>query len=161
MSRLVARVTREDCTRGLTLGTIIAAAMAGSLCVFGHRLGSIALPFNAIASLALGPGATAIDWFAPATTLLGVVLLVAVGGALGLLFSLDPTRGTHTPAGPWLWSLTLAAGAFVVTLVLARLFGVGPAVVLPLGDQVVLAAVVTLALPLGMRFAFPESRRSR
>jgi len=51
------------------------------------------------------------------------------------------------------WSGVMAAATLAVSVLLARLFGVGPAAVLSLGRLIALCVVLALALPIGMRLA--------
>lgn len=147
-------------SEGLTTGAITAAATAGAFVAFGHRLGSAALPFDAAASVVLGRGAL-LGAAGVLTIVVGVVVHVAMMLALGVLFAFEPGWARRLGVSGWVWALALAAAGFLLSIILARVLGIGVAAVLPLGDRIVLAALVAVALPLGMRFAFPVSRRAR
>jgi hypothetical protein len=51
------------------------------------------------------------------------------------------------------WALILSAATIAMAWFLARRFGVGPAVVLPLGNLLLLSVVLAAALVIGMRLA--------
>jgi hypothetical protein len=131
---------------------IAASATAGTLLGFGIHLGTPARPFNAIAALALGPGAQAVYGFSPLPTLLGILLHVAAMIAWGVVYELlvARTRGYLTA------SLVVAVAALTALLLPSRLFGVGPAALLSIGNLVALSVVLAVALPLGMRLAPSE-----
>ena len=117
---------------------------------FGLRLGAPARPFNAIAALLLGANAQALHGFAAAATPLGILLHIVVTIGLGIAYvALFARSGRH----PVLWAAGVAAAALGAMLLVARLFGVGLAALLPTGNLIALTVVLALALATGMRFA--------
>ena len=135
---------------GITSGILAASATAGALVGFGLRLGAPAHPFNAIAALVLGSSAQALHTFAPGATPLGILLHVVVMTGCGLVYSaLFGRSGRH----PVAWAVAVAAAALVATILIARLFGVGLAALLPTGTLIAFAVVLAIALAVGMRLA--------
>ena len=130
-----------------------ASATAGALLGFGLRLGAPALPFNAVASILLGAAAQHGRGFSAVPTLVGVLLHIAAMLGAGLAYArlLDRVSG-H----PVAWATVVAAGALALILLIARLFGVGLGVLLPVGSLVLLCAILALALAIGMRLALPQ-----
>lgn len=117
------------------------------------RLGAPAHPFNAIAATLLGSSAQATSGFAPAVTPLGILLHVAVMIGVGLVYAALVDRSRRHPV---IWALVVAAAAFVATWLLARLFGVGLAVLFSPVSLIAIAVVLAVALTLGMRLALPR-----
>ncbi len=134
---------------GLTTGFVVASATAGALIGFGLRFGTPARPFNAISSVVLGARAQGEWTFVPAVTLLGLLLHIAFSLLCGVIYVEAAERSRRD----YVAALVIAIAALLLSSLLAALFGVGLAALLPLGDRLVLAAVLGLALPLGMRFA--------
>lgn len=135
------------------VGTLVTAAATGALVAMGHRAGHIAIPFAAIGAVPL-----------QRTSESGVVGLVFVGfvfhvavtfvwSALYVWFAQRSRRRAIIAVG-------FAAANFfcswIVTWSTAR--GVGS--VLPLGDRLVYAIVFAIALMVGMRYAFSDSRNA-
>ena len=135
---------------GITAGIIAASATAGSLLGFGIHLGAPARLFNAVAAIVLGPSVQRESAFSAAATLTGVLLHVAAMIALGALYAVLVWRSRGYS---FAWSGVMAAATLAVSVLLARLFGVGPAAVLSLGRLIALCVVLALALPIGMRLA--------
>ena len=143
-------VRRDWILPGLVSGVLAASSTAGALIAFGIHLGTPARPFNALGALLLGPGAAQIYGFSAGPTIAGVLLEIAATVASGVLHALLVLRrGGHSV----LWSIAIPAGALCTTWVLARVAGVGLAALLPIGNLVVLALVLTLSLAIGIRFA--------
>ena len=149
-AHLLCAVRRPRDVAGITAGVIAASATAGSLLGFGIHVGAPARLFNAVAGIVLGQGVQGESAFSAGPTLIGVLLHVTGMIVLGVLYAVLVWRWRgYTLA----WSGVMAAVALAVFLVLARLFGVGPAAVLPIGKLIVLGVVLALALPIGMRLA--------
>lgn len=134
---------------GITPGIVAASATAGALLGFGIHLGAPARPFNAIAGILLGAAATRLSGFAPAT-IVGILVHAAAIVAAGLLYGTLVARSSGHPVR---WALVVSAGGVAVTEILARPFGVGPAVVLPVGNVLAVGVVLAVALVMGMRLA--------
>jgi hypothetical protein len=135
---------------GITSGIVAASATSGALVGFGIRLGTLARVFNAIASIVLGPEAFAVYGYAASPTLVGVLLHVCAMIVCGLVYVLLVTISGGRDIA---WALVLSAATMVMAWFLARRFGVGPAVLLPVGNLLVLSAVLAAALVIGMRLA--------
>jgi hypothetical protein len=58
-------------------------------------------------------------------------------------------------------AVLIASGQFILSWIIASSSGSGLATVLALGDRLVVAVVLAIALVVGMRFAFPSSRGER
>jgi hypothetical protein len=138
---------------GITAGLVAASATAGALLGFGFRLGAPAQPFNAIGAILLGAAAQQVRGFAPGPTIVGVVLHIATLFGAGIVYASLLDRASGHPVA---WAGAMGAGGLAVILVVARLFGVGLGVLLPLGSLVVLCVVLALALVIGMRLALPQ-----
>ena len=135
---------------GITSGILAASATLGALIGFGIRLGAPARVFNAIGAIVVGRSALAYTGFAPAVTLIGVVVHVLAMLACGAVYArlVEWTRGSTIA-----WAFGVSTAACTLTWLFARWFGVGPAVLLPFGNMIVLTVLLALALPIGMRFA--------
>jgi hypothetical protein len=72
--------------------------------------------------------------------------MIACGLVYVLLVTISRGRGIA-------WALVLSAATVAMAWFLARRFGVGPAVLLPIGNLLVLGAVLAAALIIGMRLA--------
>jgi hypothetical protein len=143
-------VRRNAAVSGITSGIMAASATAGALVGFGIRLGTPARVFNAIASILLGPEALAVYGFGAAPTLLGGLLHVGAMIACGLVYVSLVTRSNGRAIS---WAAIMSVATIAVAWFLARRFGVGPAVVLPLGNLLVLCVILAAALVIGMRLA--------
>jgi hypothetical protein len=115
----------------------------------GRRLGSGGLAFSAIASVVTGAQLVRVSL---SSVVVGAILHVFVTIAWGIVFVLltERWRGRSLAA-----ALVVAVVAFVISSLLARVAGRGLAVILPIGDRLILYLVFAAALVLGMRFAFP------
>ena len=115
----------------------------------GRRLGSGGLAFSAIASVVTGAQLVRVSL---SSVVVGAILHVIVTIAWGIVFALltERWRGRSLAA-----ALVVAVVAFVISSLLARVAGRGLAVILPIGDRLILYVVFAVALVLGMRFAFP------
>lgn len=135
---------------GLGAGVLAAAATAGALVGAGVRLGTPARPLNSVAAVILGPDAQA-TWGFTGATAAGAALHVAVTMLVALLFAWLVTR---TGGRAWLWGIVFGAAWLAAWSLASRALGVGPGTLLPLGDRILLAVLLALTLPLGMRLAF-------
>ena len=115
----------------------------------GRRLGSSGLAFSAIASVVTGAQFVRVSLV---SVVVGAMLHVFVSIAWGIAFAVltERWRGRSILA-----ALAVAVVAFVISSLLARVAGRGLAVILPIGDRLILYVVFAVALILGMRFAFP------
>lgn len=139
---------------GLGAGVLAAAATAGALVGVGIRVGTPARPLNSIAAVVLGQNAQG-TWGFTTVTAAGLALHFAATVALALLFAWTVTR---TGGRAWAWGAIFGAAWLAGAWLLARVLGLGPGALLPLGDRILLAVLLALALPLGMRLAFPAHR---
>ncbi len=151
---MVCGVRRDWIGAGLGAGMLAAAATVGALVGAGIRVGTPARPLNAIAAVLLGQNAQG-TWGFTAVTAAGLALHLAATLLLALLFAWLVTR---TGGRAWLWGAIFGAAWLVGAWLVARVLGVGPGTLLPLGDRILLAALLALALPLGMRLALPGQR---
>jgi hypothetical protein len=136
------------------VGGVAAAATTGALIAMGHRMSSAAVPFAAISAI--------------------IFRRSAASGAVGLVFTGIVLHLTAmfvwSVVCVWLverlrWSSIVAAvfiGAanFALSWLVAWGTGEGLASILPLGDRIVFALILTVALVVGMRFAFLSSRNA-
>ena len=137
---------------GIVTGVIVASATAGVLVGFGTRRGMPARPFNVAGSAALGERAEGIWGFHPVVTPSGLLVHLAWGLALGVLFALiaGELRGLR---------LLGAAVAFALVLYLLAPLVAPPhlrqgAFALPTAAQVLAVYIaVAGALLVGMRLA--------
>ena len=116
----------------------------------GRRLGSIGLAFSAIASIVTGAQFVRVSLV---SVVVGAMLHVVISIAWGIVFAMltERWRGRSVVA-----ALAVAVVAFVISSLLARVAGRGLAVILPIGDRLILYVVFAVALILGMRFALPS-----
>jgi hypothetical protein len=131
---------------------VVVAATTGALVAIGHRLGSIALPFAAVAGPVLGRTATSSD---PSLVMAGAILHVLIILIWTALFVLLVDERRWRPVAA---AVTIAALAHAASWVIAWATGKGLASVLPLGDRIVLAIVFAASLLVGIRFAFSPNR---
>lgn len=138
--------------RGIAAGLIASAAVLGLLVGIGRRAGTALRPLNATAYTLLGTRADGVWGFDLVVTLVGVLVVLAVGALAGMLVSrLSPPFRTFRV-------LVAAAGVALVGYFLhvhlaARVDG-GLSALLTIGELRALYAVGASALVLGMRFAF-------
>jgi hypothetical protein len=140
---------------GVTAGVIAGAATAGALIGFGVRFGTPLRPFNTVAAAVLGQFAFGAASPPAFVTLVGIVLHFAIALAWGVayVYAVGRSRGYR-----WQWGLAAGVAMFFLTSLFARALGIGLGTLLPLGDRIVLALVLALALPVGMGFALRASR---
>ena len=145
---LLCEVPAQSVPRAFFVGGVAASATSGALVAVGHRAGGAGLPFAAIGALLLhrtpSNGAVAL-------VLVGVVTHVAMMFVWSLAFVLIVQRARY---GVIRAALGVAAAQFVASWVAAWSTGEGLASVLPLGDRLVLAVVLVMALAVGMRVGF-------
>jgi hypothetical protein len=139
-------------TQGILVGALAAAATAGALLGFGMQQGTPARPFNALASLVLGDRAHGIWGFHATVTVVGVIVLVTLTLAWGVLFArvAGGMRGIRL-AGT---AMVVAAAALAVDVWiggLVRWANVSDA--LAPAQVVALHVVLGVALGVGMRLA--------
>jgi hypothetical protein len=138
--------------RGIAAGLIAAAAVLGLLIGIGRRAGTALRPLNATAYTLLGTRADGVWGFDIVVTLVGVLVVLAVGALAGWLVArLSPPFRTFRV-------LFAAAGVALLGYLLhvhlaARVDG-GLSALLTIGELRALYAVGAGALVLGMRFAF-------
>jgi hypothetical protein len=133
-----------------SLGFVVAAATAGALVAIGHRLGSIVLPFAAIAASLLRRTATSSNG---SLVTLGLVLHVLITLFWTAIFAwLVRARNWR----PVVAAIVVAAVVHVVSWLVAWRTGSGLASLLPLGDRIVVGAIFAGALVVGIRFAFSQ-----
>lgn len=140
---------------GIATGLVAAAATGGALVGIGLRFGTPARLFNALAAYLLGPGVQAL-WRFSIVTVAGVLVHLVVSIVCGLAFVALVDRSGGGEIG---WAILVAVVAFLLSWLVAALFGLGLATLLAFGDRLVLAVVLAVALPLGMRLAFSIVRR--
>jgi hypothetical protein len=137
-----------------TIGALAASATTGALIAMGHRVGGASLPFTAIASVLLGRELGA-----------GSSPLVVAGVLLHLIATVIWTAVFVWLLRTWsgrdvLAALVVGAAELTYSWSVAHVTGAGIATMLPLGDRVVLAVILSASLVAGIRFAFSrgESR---
>jgi hypothetical protein len=142
-------VQRNPIPPGIIAGAVAASATAGALVAMGRRLGSGGLAFSAIASVFAGAPFVRVS---TGSVVAGIVLhfLVTVAWGIAFVILAEQWRGRSIAA-----ALIVAIVAFVISSLLARVAGRGLAVILPIGDRLILYLVFAAALVLGMRFALP------
>jgi hypothetical protein len=130
------------------VGGLASAATTGALIAIGHRAGSIDLPFAAIGAL-LVHRVTANGTMT--LVLAGLVLHVVALFVWSVVYVglVDYQRWRLLPA-----ALVVATAHFVLSGIVAWSTGHGLASALALGDRLVFAVILALALAVGMRFAF-------
>ena len=137
---------------GIAAGLIASSAVLGLLIGIGRRAGTALRPLNATAYALLGTRADGVWGFDVIVTLVGVLVVLAMGALAGMLVArLSPSfRSVRV--------LVAAAGVALVGYLLhvhlaARVDG-GLSALLSVGELRALYAVGATALVLGMRLAF-------
>lgn len=133
---------------GIVVGTVASAATAGALVGIGHRLGSVGMPFAEISA--------AVFHRTPSG---GEAGLVFTGLILHVVFtmlwsSIFLWLVTSARWRPVLAAVAVALGTHALSWLVAWSTGRGTATVLALGDRIVVAIALAVALLVGMRFAF-------
>lgn len=130
------------------------AAVLGLLAGIGRRTGTALRPLNATAYTVLGTRADGVWGFDPIVTIVGVLVVLAMGALAGMIVArLSPSFRTFRV-------VVAAAGVALVGYLLhvhlaARVDG-GLSALLAVGELRALYAVGASALVLGMRFAFSQ-----
>ena len=138
--------------RGIESGLVASAAVLGLLTGIGRRAGTALRPLNATAYTLLGTRADGVWGFDPIVTLVGVLVVLAMGALAGTIVArLSPSFRTFRV-------VVAAAGVALVGYLLhvhlaARVDG-GLSALLAVGELRALYAVGASALVLGMRLAF-------
>lgn len=152
--RLLLAVNQQPSNSLLAVGGLAAAATTGALIAMGRRLGSAGVPFAAI-------GATLVHRTVSSTAVslvfAGLVVHLVAVFIWSAVFLWIVRRYPSRVAAA---AIVVAAGAFVVSWLVAWSSGAGLSSVLPLGDRLVLAVVLAGTLVLGMRFAFFPSQNA-
>ncbi len=147
---------RRDWIRdGLATGILASSATAGALVRVGLRDGRPAAPFNALASILLGPSLSAVAHVG-GVTLVGVTVHVAVMLAVAIAYAWIVTR---SGGYRWRWALVAAAAWLSVSFLLVPASGNASRAPLQLADRVTVGVVLAVTLAVGMRLAFPVPRR--
>jgi len=133
---------------------VASAAVLGLLAGIGRRTGTALRPLNATAYTVLGTRADGVWGFDPIVTIVGVLVVLAMGALAGMIVArLSPSFRTFRV-------VVAAAGVALVGYLLhvhlaARVDG-GLSALLAVGELRALYAVGASALVLGMRFAFSQ-----
>jgi hypothetical protein len=138
--------------RGLTAGTVAAAAVVGLLIGLGHRAGTTWRPINAAAHTILGTRADGVWDFDFGVTATGVAVVLVVSVAAGLAVARIAASFRRMQV------VLAAAGVSLVGYLLhlhvaARTPG-GLAALLAIGELRALYVALAVSLVAGMRFAF-------
>lgn len=114
----------------------------------GHRIGSAAIPFAAISATLFRRTATS---GAAGLVFTGVVLHITAMFVWSVVFVwlVERLRWSSMVAGAF-----IGAAQFALSWLVAWGSGEGLATILPLGDRIVFALILTVSLVVGMRFAF-------
>lgn len=152
--RLLCAVRSSRMGLGIATGLVAASATGGVLVALGLRFGTPARPFNALAAYLLGPAAQA-AWSPSPITAIGIVVHLVTMSACGIVY----VALVQHSGGAIAWALLVAAVVFALSWLVGALFGLGLTTLLAPGDRVILAVVLAVALPLGMRLALSTRRR--
>jgi hypothetical protein len=142
------RASAGPVSTGVIVGGVAAAATTGALVAMGHRVSSAAIPFAAIsATLFRRTSASG----AAGLVFTGVVLHVTAMFVWSMVFVwlVERLRWSSVVSGAF-----IGAAQFALSWLVAWGSGEGLATVLPLGDRIVFALILTVSLVVGMRFAF-------
>jgi hypothetical protein len=127
---------------GIAAGLIASSAVLGLLIGIGRRAGTALRPLNATAYSLLGTRADGVWGFDAIVTIVGVLVVLAMGALAGMLVA------RLSPSFRSIRVLVAAAG-----VALARVDG-GLSALLSIGELRALYSVGATALVLGMRLAF-------
>ncbi len=142
------RASAGPASTGVIVGGVAAAATTGALIAMGHRMGSAAVPFAAISATVfrrtVASGAVGLVFT-------GIVLHITVMFVWSVVFVwlVDRLRWSSMIAGVF-----IGLAQFALSWLVAWGTGEGLASILPLGDRIVFALILTMSLVVGMRFAF-------
>jgi hypothetical protein len=137
------RTSAGPASTGVIVGGVAAAATTGALIAMGHRIGSAAIPFAAISATLFRRTAAS---GAAGLVFTGVVLHIT---AMFVWWLVERLRWSSIVAGAF-----IGAAQFALSWLVAWGSGEGLATILPLGDRIVFALILTASLVVGMRFAF-------
>ena len=151
MHCLLCDVPAQAIPRGVVVGGVVASATTGALIALGHRAGGAGLPFAAIGAGLLHATPGNRDFAVVATGVVVHVAMMLLWSAL-LVWLMD-----HFHLGAFTGAFLIAIGHFVVSWAVASSTGAGMASILPLGDRLVFAVVLFIALGSGMRVASSAS----
>jgi hypothetical protein len=142
------RTSAGPASTGVIVGGVAAAATTGALIAMGHRIGSAGIPFAAISATLFRRTAAS---GAAGLVFTGVVLHLTAMFVWSVVFVwlVERLRWSSIVAGAF-----IGAAQFALSWLVAWGSGEGLATVLPLGDRIVFALILTLSLVVGMRFAF-------
>jgi hypothetical protein len=138
-------------SHSVMVGGVAAAATTGALIAMGHRQGDAGAAFTAIGSLFFPRSADA------ALIVAGLLVHVA---AMFLWSALFVRLVGGMPSRVVFSAGVSAAAPFVVGWIVAAMSGRGLSSALTLGDRIGFVVVFALALVIGMRFAFSQSRNA-
>jgi hypothetical protein len=142
------RTSAGPASTGVIVGGVAAAATTGALIAMGHRIGSAAIPFAAISATLFRRTATS---GTAGLVFTGVVLHITAMFVWSVVFVwlVERLRWSSMVAGAF-----IGAAQFALSWLVAWGSGEGLATILPLGDRIVFALILTVSLVVGMRFAF-------
>lgn len=149
--RLLWGVRGQSYTATVVVGALTASATTGALVAIGHRAGHAALPFAAIGAVLFPRDAGS-----------GAVGLVFAGFVFHVLamfvWSYVCVRLAERTGSRAFAAVTVTAGNFIASWVVAVTGGRGLASELTLGDRLLFSLVLGVSLVVGMRYAFFASR---
>jgi hypothetical protein len=140
--RLLWSVPRQATSSGVVVGGVAAAATTGALVAIGKRLGGVAFPFAAIGDVVLRRSTSS-------AVAAGVLIHVAAAFLWGAIYLWLVRRGWRD----WRAAVLIGVAQLGSSWLIASATGRGMATLLPLGDRIALALVLSAALVAGMRFA--------
>ncbi len=147
------RASAGPVSTGVIVGGVAAAATTGALIAMGHRVGSAGIPFAAISATLFHRVAGG----AAGLVFTGVVLHITAMFVSSVVFVwlVERARWSSIVAGAF-----IGAAQFTLSWLVARGTGEGLASILPLGDRIVFAFILSASLVVGMRFAFLTLRNA-
>ena len=154
MRELLWIVSARPITPTVVVGGVAVAATTGALVAVGHRLGSTGLPFASIGAVPFHQAAVTSAARLVATGLVLHAIAIFVWSLICVQLARAFMR-RDVAAG------VVAASQFTLSWIIAWSSGTGLASVLALGDRIVYAVVLAGALVVGMRYAFPASRKTQ
>ena len=119
----------------------------------GHRAGHAAIPFAAIGAV---PFQRTSDSGVVGLVFIGFLFHVAVTFVWTAFYAWFAERSRHRV----LLAVAIAAANFFCSWIVTWSTARGLASVLPLGDRIVYALILAIALAAGMRYAFSHSRNA-
>ena len=148
------RASAGPVSTGVIVGGVAAAATTGALVAMGHRMGSAAMPFAAISATLFRRTPTS---GAVGLVFTGIVLHVTATFVWAVVFAwlIERLRWSSIAAATF-----IGVVHFALSWLVAWGTGEGLASILPLGDRIVFALILTASLVVGMRFAFLPLRNA-